>query len=270
MTDSFPQKNHTLTASDKNLAKSSIVLLEKYHDLEKRYSALFKLNQLAHDCVELNDFFAQLHQVIATLMVAKNFYVVMYDQGQSTLDFVYHIDEKDHDFNGSFTCEEFKGSLTSYVIETAKPLLGSPEVLETLSKNEEITLVGSNSVDWLGIPLISDGFVIGVMAVQSYEEAVRYNEQDLALLNFASQHVVSTMMRLQDHDRLKQAVNARTRELMQQIRDREKSELLQESLYRISELTNDFSLDISEFYAQVHNIIGQLINASNFYIALDA
>jgi diguanylate cyclase (GGDEF)-like protein len=267
MSDSFSQQINTLAQSETDLAKNSILLLEKYHDLEKRYTALFKLNQLAHDCVELNDFFDQLHQVIKKLMIAKNFYVVMYDQGQSTLDFVYHIDEKDHYYNGVYPCETFKGSLTSYVIKTAKPLLASPEVIETLAIQKEIALIGNDSVDWLGIPLISEGFVIGVMAVQSYEEAVRYTDQDLALLNFASHHVVSTMMRLQDHERLKRAVNARTRELMQQIREREKSELLQESLYRISELTSDHSLAITNFYAQVHNIIGQLINASNFYIA---
>jgi diguanylate cyclase (GGDEF)-like protein len=54
---------------------------------------------------------------------------------------------------------------------------------------------------------------------------------------------------------------------MQQIREREKSELLQESLFKISELTNDATLQIDEFYSMVHNIVGQLINAQNFYIA---
>jgi len=54
---------------------------------------------------------------------------------------------------------------------------------------------------------------------------------------------------------------------MAQIRDREKSELLQESLYRISELANNASFDINVFYSKVHNIVGQLINATNFFIA---
>ena len=105
------------------------------------------------------------------------------------------------------------------------------------------------------------------MVVQSYSESTRYQSQDLDLLTFAAQHIVVAMTRLQDTERLQSAVSARTRELMQQIREREKSELLQESLFRISELTNDASLDIDQFYAQVHNIVGQLINAVNFFIA---
>ena len=114
---------------------------------------------------------------------------------------------------------------------------------------------------------MNDGFVIGILSVQSYSESVRYQQQDLELLTYTAQHIVSAMTKLQDHERLQNAVNARTRELMQQIREREKSELLQESLFRISELTTDVSLDINEFYRQVHNIVGQLINAANFYIA---
>lgn len=81
------------------------------------------------------------------------------------------------------------------------------------------------------------------------------------------QHVVGAMIRLQDKERLTSAVHARTQELMMQIRERDKSELLQESLYQISELANDASFDINVFYSKVHKIIGQLINATNFFIA---
>jgi len=54
-------------------------------------------------------------------------------------------------------------------------------------------------------------------------------------------------------------------ELMAQISDRERAELLQESLYRILTLTNDHDLD--SFDDMEHNIVGQLIKAENFYIA---
>ncbi len=66
------------------------------------------------------------------------------------------------------------------------------------------------------------------------------------------------MVRLQDQQRLKNAVNARTKELMAQIREREKSELLQESLYRISELTTDIELDIDNIKQNSGNEIQQL------------
>jgi diguanylate cyclase (GGDEF)-like protein len=254
------------------LSKTS--LLKEYHslraahdDMLDRYTALFQLNKLSQECSELTTFFYQVHQIIASLMIAKNFYVVMYDQTLATLKFVYHVDEEDDTPEGLVSYDMFKGSLTHHVIETGNALLATPELINDYVKRGLLNHVGATGMDWLGVPLIHDGFVIGVMAVQSYTEKTRYQEHDKELLTFTAQHIVGAMQRLQDHERLQNAVNSRTRELMEQIRDREKAELLQESLYRISELTSDSNIEASHFYHQVHNIIGQLINASNFFIA---
>ncbi|WP_274052591.1 EAL domain-containing protein [Thalassomonas haliotis] len=249
------------------LAQELAETRQQFQDLQAHHMALFKLTQLSHDCADLSVFFQQVHQTIASLMTAKNFYIVMYDETLATLEFAYHVDEKDEIPQGTIAYEEFEGSLTNYVIETAKPLLATPELITELTNNRRIAHIGTLGLDWLGVPLINDGIVIGVMVVQSYSESTRYQERDLDLLTFAAQHIVVAMTRLQDRERLQNAVSARTSELMQQIREREKSELLQESLFRISELTNDASLDIEQFYAQVHNIVGQLINAVNFFIA---
>ena len=37
----------------------------------------------------------------------------------------------------------------------------------------EVEMVGSPSVDWLGVPLKTQGRAFGVLAVQSYDPAVR-------------------------------------------------------------------------------------------------
>jgi len=267
MTDPIENEIEKLSNSDSQLAKEAISLLEKYRKLEDRHHALFKLNQLSHECADLSHFFDQVHDSIASIMQAENFYIALYDQTLSTLEFVYHFDEKDDFPLGKVPLQAFEGSMTCYVIETATSLLATPQVVSELEKNNLVKRIGSDGTDWLGIPLMSDGLVIGVMAVQSYSEKVRYQQGDLELMEFAAQHIVTAMARLQDHERLHNAVNARTRELMLQIREREKSELLQESLFKISELTNDATINIEQFYSMVHNIVGQLINAENFYIA---
>ncbi|TWX52998.1 sensor domain-containing phosphodiesterase [Colwellia hornerae] len=266
MTDPLNNDLNKLNESDSLLAQEAISLLSKYRKLEDRYTALFKLNQLSHDCADLSMFYGQVHQSIASVMRAENFYIALYDQTLSTLEFVYDVDEKDDYPLGKSPLEAFAGSMTCYVIETAKPLLATPEIVSELEANNSIKRLGSDSTDWLGVPLLNDGVVIGVMAVQSYSKELRYQLDDLELMEFTAQHIVTAMTRLHDHERLQNAVNSRTRELMKQIREREKSELLQESLFKISELTNDATLHIDEFYSMVHNIVGQLINAQNFYI----
>ncbi|MFD2167739.1 EAL domain-containing protein [Thalassotalea euphylliae] len=252
---------------DLSAAEDFASLLDSYYKLQDRYTALFKLNQLSQDCTELDVFFYQVHHIIKSLMVAENFYIVMYDRTLSTLEFVYHVDEQDETPQGAIDYQEFRGSLTHHVIKTKEALLATPTLIESLVKEGILDYVGAAGMDWLGVPLMHEGFVIGVMAVQSYSENTRYLEQDKELLQFAAQHIVSALLRLQDHERLQNAVASRTSELMQQIREREKAELLQESLFRISELTNKTNIDIERFYGQVHNIIGQLINAENFFIA---
>ena len=267
MAEDITNDMNSLDKGESDLAKESILLLNKYRKLEERYTALFTLNQLSNDCANLHTFYRQVHQAIASIMNAKNFYIVMYDQVFATLEFVYHVDEKDSFPLGCLDYDELKGSMTCHVIETGKPLLATPDVTKELQKQGKIKDIGVIGTDWLGVPLISDGVVIGVMAVQSYSDSTRYQENDLDMLMFTGQHIVAAMERLHDRERLQKAVDARTKELMSQIREREKSELLQESLFRISELTNDSTIDIEQFYVMVHNIVGQLINAENFYIA---
>jgi diguanylate cyclase (GGDEF)-like protein len=264
--------NAAMNEKDKNpnqnaSANDLIALQEQYQYLQMRYSALFSLNQLSQECEDLNDFYPQVHRTIASLMTAKNFYIVTYDQTFSTVEFVYYVDEKDKKPSGIIDYKDLSGSFTHLVIESSQPLLVTPAIEKQLQENGKIKLYGTSGTDWLGVPLLHNGLVIGVMVVQSYNEKTRYSEQDLNMLTFAGQHVVGAMIRLQDKERLTSAVNARTKELMAQIREREKSELLQESLYRISELANDASFDINVFYSKVHNIVGQLINATNFFIA---
>ncbi len=260
-------KSNKFPSQDSSLVHELNKLQQQHQDLQLRYSALFNLNRLSQECDDLNHFYPQVHRTIASLMTAENFYIVTYDQTFATLEFSYYVDEKDEMPAGVIDYRDFTGSFTHLVIESLQPLLVTPAIEKKLLENGKIKLFGTTGTDWLGVPLLHNNLVIGVMVVQSYSEKIRYTEQDLNMLTFAGQHVVGAMIRLQDKERLTSAVNARTQELMTQIREREKSELLQESLYRISELANDASFDINIFYSKVHNIVGQLINATNFFIA---
>ncbi|HEV2112643.1 MAG TPA: PAS domain S-box protein, partial [Terriglobales bacterium] len=51
------------------------------------------------------------------------------------------------------------------------------------------------------------------------------------------------------------------------ITERKRAELLQSALYRIAEKTSAAG-DLSEFYAYIHQVVGELMHAENFYIAL--
>ncbi len=55
---------------------------------------------------------------------------------------------------------------------------------------------------------------------------------------------------------------------MMDISDRKRADKIQSALYRIAELTSSAE-DLDTFYAEIHRIVGQLMYAQNFYIALE-
>lgn len=69
------------------------------------------------------------------------------------------------------------------------------------------------------------------------------------------------------HRALERRVAQRTEQLVSEVRDRERSETLQRALFRIAELSGA-PLSLAEFYAAIHGIVGELLYAKNFFIAL--
>ncbi|HJU26692.1 MAG TPA: EAL domain-containing protein, partial [Rhodanobacteraceae bacterium] len=112
------------------------------------------------------------------------------------------------------------------------------------------------------------------VVVQSYTESARYSERDKALLTYVAQHIQTALERRFAHAELERRVDERTealreanRVLQQQVLERQRGERLQAALFRIAELANTTE-SIEEFYAAVHRVVGGLLYARNFYIAL--
>jgi len=64
------------------------------------------------------------------------------------------------------------------------------------------SVVGQDSLDWLGVPLCTPKGTIGALVVQSYSGDVRYTKQDMALLQFVSTQVAAAIERKQVETRL--------------------------------------------------------------------
>src|SRR5690606_24840986 len=134
--------------------------------------------------------------------------------------------------------------------------------------------VGTDSVDWLGVPILRDNVAIGAIVVQSYTEEARFSAEDQVLLDFVASHILTALELKRSTALLERNVEARTRELaavnqalQQQVVERERAERLQAALYQIAELAGA-DIDSGQFYTRVHQIVGRLLNADNFFIAL--
>lgn len=250
-------------------------LTHKYRSAEVIQNALFQISELAAQVRDMDNFYCSVHEIIGKLMFAKNFYICLYDAQHEVVNFVYFVDEVDQDtLFEQLPVDKLSSGLTGYILRTGEPLLCPPEVYQQLIEQGAVKEMGATHVDWLGVPLKSNDSVVGVMVVQSYDESFRYDEKDEDLLTFVSQHVVNALERLKQRELMQNEIEHQTAELrhaneslMREITEREKAEQQTAVLFAISELTNT-SDNMATFYKSLHNEIGTLIHADNFYVAL--
>jgi len=258
-------------ASAMELAEQRLTA-QRLEKTAKLQTALFAIADLASGELDMPEMLARIHGVVGELMYAKNFFIALYNAARDSVRFIYFADEHDSlvvDPMQEFPAEEMRSSLTLAIIRHGRPAMGPSRLLleEFELDYPESDQYGPDSQDWLGVPMIADGVVLGAIVVQSYDEPSRYSEEDRALLAFVAQHILTALMRKQAHEELERRVEERTRELTTEVRERQRGEKLQAALYSIADLASS-ELDMKEMLRRIHAVVGELMNARNFYIAL--
>jgi len=239
---------------------------------EQVQRALFAISDLAGSDHDMPDLLQGIHAIVGTLMYADNFFIVLLDDDREKVRFLYFVDVEDP-APGDMTLHELEGTPTWYVLHSGKPLRGDSAQLSEQA-SAPLRFIGTDSYDWLGVPMLREGVVQGAIVVQSYQSSGVYSADDQELLSFVGSHILTALERKRNQDDLERSVHQRTLELAEanrglqlEIIERERAERLQAALFRIAQLaTADIEQD--EFYREVHAVVGTLINARNFFIAL--
>jgi diguanylate cyclase (GGDEF)-like protein len=239
---------------------------------------LYEITYLASSTRDRFVFLVGVHQLLASLIDAENFYLALYDPHTGKIDYPYYVDIIDVD---AVEAEHYEYldpshlSLTGQVLTTGQPLLIDSAGINAAQSEGRFYCVGDRPEFWMGAPLknASDD-VFGMLAMQVYDVSRTYSAEDRALFLVVARHVAMALDRILHRENLEGIVKRRTLELSalndalrQEVAERERAEHLQSALFQIAELSSQPG-DMAKLFQTLHGIVGDLLFAQNFYIAL--
>jgi diguanylate cyclase (GGDEF)-like protein len=203
---------------------------------EKLQAALYAIADLASGELDMNEMLTGIHAIVCELMYARNFLIALSDKERGTLRFIYHADQKDPgivDPKAEIPTAQMRDTITFGVIHSGRAVLGAPAQVKAQLGIPADVVFGTTAEHVLGVPMAAEGQVRGAVLVQSYEAGVHYSDDDRALLGYVAQHILTALLRKQAQAELEQRVQDRTRELRDQIAERERIErqLVHETLH---------------------------------------
>ena len=173
-----------------------------FHDItervraEKAQNLYYSIANLTSQSQDLNELFKNIHGELAKVIPANNFYISLYQSGDAKVNFPYFVDEYYPGDPGSIRRPVGK-RITEYAIKYNRPLFLHKTDIKALIREKVITHEGKIPNIWLGVPLRLENKSIGLIAIQSYDERVKYDFKDLDLLDFISGQVAIAIDRKQ-------------------------------------------------------------------------
>ncbi len=116
-------------------------------------------------------------------------YVALLNETTNTIEFPYTYGEQ-------LMPMHYGEGLTSKIIQTRKPLLLNSDI-DNQIKQIGATIVGKNSLSYLGVPIMVGGKAVGVVSVQSITQEGIFTESDEHLLTIIASNVGTALQNAQ-------------------------------------------------------------------------
>jgi PAS domain S-box-containing protein len=221
-----------------------------FEERDRRIGELAVLNEIAQtvsSTLELDALLELVYNQISRLMDTTNFSIALYDQGADAITFPFVVNAVGRQVGSP---PEGGSDLTRHVVETAQPLLLRQGGAVLAGEPDGALDLGPWAC-WLGVPMVAEDRVLGVISVESYTRADLYSQDDRTfLMTVASQSAVAVRNAqlyeqiVRFSSELEGMVEERTRDLARAAEELTVERDRAEALYRIaSELGSSLELE---------------------------
>ena len=181
--DAFTAEDLRFVSAVANQAAAAINNARLFQDRERRIKELSTFNDIGRQfsaVPKLDELLELIYQRTSPLLNTTNFYIGLYDEYTHSITFpmFYHA--------GSLVDTPpltEQTSLSHQVIRSRQPLLIQGDQQAEQMAALGIAPVGAYSRSWLGVPMIANNQVVGVIAIQDYERENAYTSEDVRLLS---------------------------------------------------------------------------------------
>lgn len=164
---------------------------------EKINRLLLSISQLESESESLDQFYRTIQDELNTLFDANNLYIVLFDKFRLSLNLAYLSDT--HNIQQLYP----KGNTFAlWVAKTGKAVKLSQQQIKRLQKKHKLEFYGPQAKCWMGVPLKIKNDVIGVIAVQNYDNIDAFKNEDLDVLKFISTQIATSIQRKENESEL--------------------------------------------------------------------
>jgi GAF domain-containing protein len=164
---------------------------------EAHLTSVRAVSQAVAASLDLNEVLEAVLEQVGHVFDTTNFYVATYEEESDEWTTNLHLE---HGQRQPVVRRRITTGLTGYIIRSRQPLLFR-SLAENIAfdKAQGMETVGERAKSWMGVPLVADDKVVGVTAIQSYEQEGLYGEEDLALFSTIAAQVAVAIRNARMH-----------------------------------------------------------------------
>jgi GAF domain-containing protein/DNA-binding response OmpR family regulator/HPt (histidine-containing phosphotransfer) domain-containing protein len=201
----------TTLATSLSVALENARLFEETRQRAAELSIVNNVGQAIAEQLNLDALIERLGDQLWELFSADIVYVALHDASTDLIEFRYYVEEGRRDPQPPM---RFGEGVTSRIMRGREPML-----LNRTESFEGVDMVGRPVRSYLGVPILAGSEAIGVVSVQSIDQAGRFGEADVSLLSTIAANVGAAIQnaRLYDETRRRAGEMAALAELGREI-----------------------------------------------------